>query len=80
MVDLFKQGKVSEARKLVCGQIRPEDVPDIFRWLYDNVSVFGNDEQQEKAILIIKQGSADHALVSDPEINLAATLVRLSHI
>jgi DNA polymerase III delta prime subunit len=80
MVDLFKQGKVSEARKLVCSQIRPEDVPDIFRWLYDNVSVFGNDEQQEKAILIIKAGLADNALVSDPEINLAATLVRLSHI
>ncbi len=80
MVELFKQGKISQARKLVCGQIRPEEVEDIFRWLYDNIALFGEDPQQEKAILIIKQGLADHTLVSDPEINLAATMVRLSHL
>ena len=80
MVELFKQGKVSQARKLVCSQIRPEEVEEIFRWLYDNIELFGQDAQQEKAILIIKQGLADHTLVSDPEINLAATMVRLSHL
>lgn len=80
MVELFKQGQVSQARKLVCSQIRPEEVEEIFRWLYDNIDLFGEDAQQEKAILIIKQGLADHTLVSDPEINLAATMVRLSHL
>jgi DNA polymerase III delta prime subunit len=80
MVELFKAGKISEARKLVCSQARPEEMEDVFRWLYDNVSMFGNDEKQDKAILIIKQGLVDHTLVSDPEINLAATLIRLSHI
>jgi DNA polymerase III delta prime subunit len=80
MVELFKQGKVSQARKLVCSQIRPEEVEEIFRWLYDNIELFGQDVQQEKAILIIKQGLADHTLVSDPEINLAATMVRLGHL
>jgi hypothetical protein len=53
---------------------------EIYRWLYDNVVLFGSDEAQEKAILIIKQGLVDHTLVSDPEINLAATMIRLSHI
>ncbi len=80
MVQLFKQGKITEARKLVCGQARPEEMEDIFRWLYSNVEIFGDDERQEKAILIIKQGLVDHSLVIDPEINLAATLIRLSHI
>ena len=80
MVELFKKGKISEARKLVCSQARPEEIEDIFRWLYDNVNIFGDDSKQEKAILIIKQGLVDHTLVSDPEINLAATLIRLSHI
>ena len=80
MVELFKAGKISEARKLVCSQARPEEMEDVFRWLYDNVSMFGNDEKQDKAILIIKQGLVDHTLVSDPEINLAATLIRLSHL
>jgi DNA polymerase III delta prime subunit len=80
MVELFKKGKISEARKLVCGQARPEEMEEIYRWLYDNVAIFGEEALQEKAILIIKQGLVDHTLVSDPEINLAACLIRLSHI
>ena len=80
MVELFKAGKINQARKLVCGQARPEEMEEIYRWLYDNVVLFGSDEAQEKAILIIKQGLVDHTLVSDPEINLAATMIRLSHI
>jgi DNA polymerase III delta prime subunit len=80
MVELFKKGKISEARKLVCSQARPEEMEEIYRWLYDNVTIFGEEALQEKAILIIKQGLVDHTLVSDPEINLAATLIRLSHL
>jgi len=80
MVELFKKGKISEARKLVCGQARPEEMEEIYRWLYDNVAIFGDEPTQDKAILIIKQGLVDHTLVSDPEINLAATLIRLSHL
>lgn len=80
MVSLFKAGKITEARKLVCGQARPEEIEEIYRWLYDNVAIFGEDATQDKAILIIKQGLVDHTLVSDPEINLAATLIRLSHL
>ena len=80
MVSLFKAGKISEARKLVCKQANPEEMEDIYRWMYDNVDVFGDDAQQDKAILIIKQGLVDHAAVADQEINLAATLIRLSHL
>jgi len=80
MVELFKKGKISEARKLVCSQARPEEMEEVYRWLYDNVEIFGETEKQDKAILIIKQGLVDHTLVIDPEINLAATLIRLSHL
>jgi DNA polymerase III delta prime subunit len=80
MVELFKAGKISEARKLVCSQARPEEMEEIYRWLYDNIEIFGDNATQDKAILIIKQGLVDHALVIDPEINLAATLIRLSHL
>jgi DNA polymerase III delta prime subunit len=80
MVALFKAGEISKARKLVCGQARPEEMEEIYRWLYDNVAIFGDEPTQDKAILIIKQGLVDHTLVSDPEINLAATLIRLSHL
>jgi DNA polymerase III delta prime subunit len=80
MVELFKKGKISEARKLICGQARPEEMEEIYRWLYDNIEIFGDEDKQDKAVLIIKQGLVDHTLVIDPEINLAATLIRLSHV
>jgi replication factor C small subunit len=81
MVDLFKKGKILEARKLVCSQARPEEVEDIFRWLYDNLDMISkDDEQQDKAILAIKQGLVDHSFVADPEINLAATMIKLGRI
>lgn len=80
MVELFKAGKISEARKLICGKIRAEEIEDVYRWMYDNVSVFGDESAQDSAILIIKQGLVDHTLVADSEINLAATLIRLSRI
>jgi len=80
MVQLFKAGKITEARKLVCSQARPEEMEEIYRWLYDNIAIFGDESTQDKAILIIKQGLVDHTLVSDPEINLAATLIRLAHL
>jgi replication factor C small subunit len=79
MVELFKAGKIQDARKLLCSKARPEEMVDIYRWMYDNIEVFSADEAtQNKAILIIKQGLLDHALCQDPEINLAATLIRLS--
>ena len=80
MVEMFKAGKIQEARKLLCGTVRPEEMEDIFRWLYDNVELFGDEENQDQAVLIIKQGLVDHTLVVDPEINLAATLIRLSRL
>jgi len=80
MVELFKSGKIQAARKLLCGSVRPEEMEEIYRWLYDNIELFGDDAQQDTAVLTIKQGLVDHTLVADPEINLAATLIRLARI
>ena len=80
MVEMFKAGKISEARKFVCSRVGPEEMEDLYRWLYDNVALFGDEAKQDSAILVIKQGLVDHALVIDPEINLAATLIRLARL
>jgi len=54
---------------------------EIYRWLYSNLELFGKtDYQQDQAVLTIKQGLVDHTLVVDPEINLAATLIRLARL
>jgi DNA polymerase III delta prime subunit len=80
MVELFKAGKITEARKLLCGKIRAEEMEEVYRWLYDNINIFGDTAQQDSAILIIKQALVDHTLVADPEINLAACLVKLARL
>ena len=79
MVELFKEGNIQAARELLCGSIRAEEMEDVYRWLYSNLELLGhNKKQQDQAVLIIKQGLVDHTLVVDPEINLAAVLIRLA--
>lgn len=81
MVELFKQGRIHDARKLLCGRARPDEMESIYRWCYDNLDLFGStDETKDSALLIIKQGLVDHSIIADPEINLAATLVKLSRL
>jgi replication factor C small subunit len=81
MVELFKNGKIQDARKLLCAEARPEEIEDIYRWMYDNLDLFGkDDESKDSALLIIKQGLVDHAIIADPEINLAAVLCKLARL
>ena len=81
MVELFKKGKIKEARTLLCGKIRPEEIEDVYTWMYQNLDLFGEtEEQKDSALLVIKQGLVDHTLIADPELNLAATLVKLSRL
>ena len=80
MVELFKAGKITEARKMLCGKLKAEEMEEVYRWLYDNLEVFGDEEKQDTAVLIIKQGLVDHTLVADPEINLAAVLIKLARL
>lgn len=81
MVDLFKSGKIREARQLLCSQARPEEMDEIFRWCYDNLDLWAKTEEgQDEAILIIRKGLVNHTMCADAEINLSATLVELSQI
>jgi len=80
MVELFRAGKIQEARKMLCGKLRSEEMQEVYVWLYNHLDIFGSEENQDKALQIIKQGLVDHTLIIDPEINLAATLVKLSKI
>jgi replication factor C small subunit len=80
MVELFKAGKISEARQLLCGKLRAEEMEEVYRWLYDNITIFGDEQKQDTAVLVIKQGLVDHTLVADPEINLAAVLIKLGRL
>lgn len=80
MVKLFKAGKITDAREMLCGKITSEEMIDVYRWLYDNIAIFGDRPQQDSAILVIKQALVDHTLVADTEINLSACMVKLARI
>jgi replication factor C small subunit len=81
MVELFKKRKIREARELLCGRAQAHEMESIYRWLYDNLDLFGDDEEtKDSALLIIKQGLVDNTLCADPEINLSATLIKLARL
>jgi replication factor C small subunit len=80
-VELFKAGRINEARKLMCSQVRPEEMQDVFRWMYDNLELWSKDPvKQDQAIIIIRNGCAAIPLVADPEINLSATITELCQL
>lgn len=81
MVDLLKGGEIGEARKVACTNVRPDEMEEMFRWMYDNLQLWSKTaEGQDRAIVIIRNGLVNHSLVADPEINLSATLVELTTI
>lgn len=80
-VELFKAGRFNEARKLMCQSVRPEEMEDVFTWLYQNLALWGeSDEIQDQAIIIIRNGLVNVPLVADQEINLAATIAELTQL
>jgi replication factor C small subunit len=80
-VDLFKKGQIRQARTLLCQSASPEETNEIFRWMYDNLELWGvTPEQQDQAIVIIRNSIANIPLVADQEINLSACLIELGQI
>lgn len=80
-VDLFKRGKIREARTLICQSANEDDIDGIFRWMYDNLELWGSTpEQQDQAIVIIRNSMANVPMVADQEINVSATLIELTQI
>jgi hypothetical protein len=78
---MFKRGQVRQARALLCQSSTPEEAEDVFRWMYDNLDLWGNtDEQKDQAVVIIRNGIVNHNSVADVEINLSATLIELANI
>lgn len=80
-VELFKAGKIRDARTLICQQATVEDMDSLFRWMYDNLSLWSTTPAgQDEAIVAIRKGIVYHSQVADTEINLSATLVELTSI
>jgi len=80
-IHLFKSGKILEGRQQLMQYISlyPTRIEDTYRWMYDNLDLWGNsNEKKDASIVIIRNGLANLSLVGVPEISLAATLVELT--
>jgi hypothetical protein len=61
--------------------VRPEEMEEVYRWMYDNLDLWSDDPmKQDQAIVIIRQGIVNIPMMADQEINLSATLVELSQL
>lgn len=80
-VSLIKQDNIREARKVLCSNFRPDEVQDLYRWMYDNLELWSDSpEGQDQAIMIIRRAIVNSTMVADQEINLSACLVELDSI
>jgi hypothetical protein len=65
----------------MCSSVRPEEMEEVFRWMYDNLELWSKDpEKQDQAIVVIRNGLVNTSFVADQEINLAATLIELANL
>lgn len=79
MVDLFKAGKIKEARQLIVNKARADEYNDIYTWLYRNIDLYTKDDiQYDECVLAIRNGLVKHTQVADVEINLSATMIEIA--
>lgn len=79
--DCFKNQKIYEGRQLLLQYLSlyPTRIEDLYRWMYNNLELWGNtNEKRDASIITIRNGLANLSLVGIPEINLAATLIELT--
>ena len=80
-IDMFKAEQYKPARELIVSQARPEEYDDVFKFMYRNLHLWGDtDTKQEDAVIIIRDGMVAQPMCADPEINLSATLIKLTRL
>jgi replication factor C small subunit len=78
MIALFRNGKIAEARKLICNKASLDEYEEIYRHLYENLAYWGEDtEIQKQAVIIIRNALVNHVAIADAEINLSACCIEL---
>lgn len=83
IADLIKKKKLMDARKKLLAYIDlyPTRVEAIYKWMYDNLDLWGKtDEHKDAAIIIIRNGLAQLPLVGIAEIAVIATIIELTNI
>jgi DNA polymerase III delta prime subunit len=78
-LEMFKKGRIGDARKMLCQSVSPDEMEDVYVWLYQNSEdLFGANE--DEAVITIAEHLYRHSMVADPEINLSACMARLARM
>ena len=79
MVELFKAGKIKEAREFLIKNAQTNEYEEIYTWLYRNLDLYtANNDQYDECVLAIRNGLVKHTQVADVEINLSATMIEVA--
>jgi replication factor C small subunit len=80
-IAMIQNGRVRQAREHICKNIGMEEYEDFYKFLHRNLEFWADDEDsQDLALVIIRDGMCKHPLALDPEINLSATMVQLDRL
>lgn len=81
LLPLLDTGDFRAARKVVCESATKEELVDVYRFLYDNITKLKTLKgKHDQAVVLIAQYQYQHAFVSDPEIQIAALFIELGNL
>ncbi len=81
-VSMIMDGKLREARDVICKNIKYEEYGEFYRLMYENMDWWakGDPAKQDRVIMTIKEHLVADTQVGDREIVLSACLTKLSLI
>lgn len=83
LLELIERNKWTDARKLLCESIMPDQWEEVYRFLYENIHrapKFSDKEKWEEAIIIVAEHLYKHSICADSEINFAAMMIRIGQL
>lgn len=80
LLPLLEASDIQGARKLVCSSASPNELTDVYRFLYNNLHRVKKLKKQDEAIVLIADYQKTHKDVSDPELQIAALFIEISQL
>ncbi len=78
LLPALEASDLKAARKIVCESATPEELQDVYRFLFDNIHrVSKLKGYLDDAIVLIAEYQYKHAFVADKEINVAALFIEI---
>lgn len=78
LLPLLEAGDIKGCRKLVCETASPQELIEVYRFLYHNLHRCKKLKKQDEAVVLIAQYQYQHAFAADGELNIAALFIEIA--